>query len=268
VSLLKESVTYAATAVVATIGLGVLLVKEIVLPAHVGSITHGATIEKRELNEKLEAERKAVAATQAEITKLQTEVASLKRMGDDRSIEVAKIKARLFAAEQSGVFSMGNPYPIGIDRVKLGDGQASIERSYAEWKMTRRTGAIDLVADSSLHLFSKVSFGWNPEKDNDVIHSVHFSFSSHDRIRRSQPAVPEGWLREALIRVLGRGVTVGTDDNCMTWIMKERAKDDRILVYHADNATDFWVITTKSYPANCPTSTKQAELLKAFYEKK
>ncbi|MET4451567.1 hypothetical protein [Bradyrhizobium sp. RT3b] len=54
------------------------------------------------------------------------EVATLRDQLKKATEDTAKAKLELKAAQLNNVFSVGNPYPIGLDKLRIGDGLDAI----------------------------------------------------------------------------------------------------------------------------------------------
>lgn len=105
-------IVVAAMAVAGTIALGVLLVKEVILPTHTAALTN----EVASLSAEASSLRASKADTDDELAKLQTQVAELDR--------------KLAQAQHANLFTFGSPYPVGVGQVRVGDPISSLTTIY------------------------------------------------------------------------------------------------------------------------------------------
>ncbi len=264
-STLQNPIAAAAAAVAAVIGIAVVLVKEIVLPTHTAAITFEAAVAKKELADKLDNTRREHSASQTALAKERETTEALKAEVDNLKSRIKDLNYALLATQQTNLFSKNSPYPFGLDKVKVGDNLALVEEAYPGPKLRREKRST--VVQDGHDLFSEIYYDFIPETENKIVDGIRFYISNYKRSKNSLAPVPDGWLREALVRAMGDGVLVGPDDDCLAWMLPERVSENRILVYHGKGDFSFSILTTRSVPVHCQINAKQVEAIKKANQK-
>ena len=160
----------AAIAVSGTIVLGVLLVKEVVLPVYTVSL-------QNKLSE-LSNVKSLLVETEEKAAKLQ---ARLERTEKD-----------LFAVQQINLFGLGNPYPATLDKVRLGDSVDAVLSAYPDAKVQKSDGYWSIELPKSI--FRYVAYFFDEKSETRNITHISFKFGYK---------VPDSFLQEKLIATLG-----------------------------------------------------------------
>lgn len=264
-SALQNPITVAAAAVAATIGLAIILVKEIVLPTHSAAVTFEAAVAKKDFAEKLEAAQSANAATESALEKEKAATIKLKSEADELKTQIKELRIILFATQQNNLFSRNDPYPFGLDRVKVGDSVETIQQVFAG--STVKSQKRQMRVEGGHDLFTDIFFTFDADSKEKVVDSIRYYISNYTRSKRGLPAVPDGWLGEALEKALGKSVMVGPDEDCRAWPLQERVAGYRVMVYHEKRDFSFSIMMAKGVPVGCQISTKQLEELKKIFPK-
>lgn len=146
---LKSSPVFiAGSSVAATIGICVLIYKEVLLPTHTLS-----------LQNQINAQNVENGALKAKIEPLERANASLKE-------QIGLLQARSRELEASNLFSAGTPYPVGLAAIRIGQPNTEIEKAYP-------VGRIDKTKDEGF---------WSVGVENSVIESITYYFASDKKI--------------------------------------------------------------------------------------
>jgi len=149
---------------------------------------------------------------------LQNEVSSLRSQVQ----EIAELKSRIAAldtaakverqklveAQLKNVFSLGNPYPVGFGKVRLGDSIETIQQNFPETSIDRVTSNF-----------------WGVKFDHPVFQRVTYYFDRPRELkdRRVRQLLFHGAnanstaLKEKLIEALGPPVAPGPKPECFVW---------------------------------------------------
>lgn len=147
-------------------------------------------------------------------------------------------KSQLLAAQQSNLFSLGNPYPVGFGKVKLGDGLNTLINSYPEPTL-RKTSQRYWTIKPDHPVFRDVSFLFDRPADlkDRRIHAI--LFFANDLVA--------GTLQDRLIEALGQPSSPGPLPECFIWTL------DKSLFVKKDSATSFAILNT---PPDCKPAEK------------
>ena len=140
-------VSIAALAVAGTIAVGVLLYKEVILPTHTLSLQ----------NELSSAENRLARSSQENI-RLNEELSSLKQAIGKLKEENSFLEIKISKIEATNLLSTENPYPPGLDQVRIGDPFKKIKLVYDKKE------------------FPKVSVDIKPDKRFVVVNNAHSFF--------------------------------------------------------------------------------------------
>jgi hypothetical protein len=147
-----------------------------------------------------------------------------------------------------------NGYPIGLDKVKIGDPKSKVAESYrgASIEETGRT----IIVKHASEVFLNVRFRHSSNRSTEgKIDNIEFDLGTFERIRNnSLPKVPESWLHDSLRKVLGEPMLVGEDNKCLLW--KTAANEP---VYYLLEADSFEISGYVNYPPGCYVSKEQVQ---------
>jgi hypothetical protein len=152
---------------------------------------------------------------------LQTELATYKT----RAAEVGPLKERIAVLESqlkdapgdlakiqtTNMFSLGNPYPIGLSQIKLGDSidvvtktypSASIERKSFYWSVTRPNSA-----------FSAAAYLFERDSNDKRVSAIQFYLNSD---------APLNLLQTKLVEAVGQPTYSGPKRDCSVWKVNDR----------------------------------------------
>lgn len=243
----------AALAVAGTITILSLVVSQWILPTQTASLNHEITILKEKLSKESE-EKELLKRSSEKLSQITDEqkTQNQKRL-DSFAAENKELKEKLFISEKSNVFLVGDAYPIGLDKVKIGDPMRKVAESY-QGASTEEKGRTIVVKHAS-ELFLNVYFRNSSERATDgKIDSIVFDLGTFERIRNSSAKVPKNWLQDSLRKVLGEPLLVGEDDKCLLW--KTAANEP---VYYLLDADSFQISGYVTYPPGCYPSKEQVQ---------
>ena len=176
----KNHPIYIATlAVASTIAVGVLLYKEVILPTHTLSLRNEISSLRNDLSE--ESSNKKV-------------IAKLKNENDILKHKVAR-------AEVGNLLLPNNPYPPGLDLVRIGDSAAKVEEVYASDKYG--DVSIEIQPDNGYitvkHAHTEFRYvTYYLDEENPKLPVSHIGFSGFD-----SPLSSVDLLQEKLVGSLG-----------------------------------------------------------------
>lgn len=146
---------------------------------------------------------------------LQNEIASLRKdleaagVTKDRisklESELKDTKLKLADAESANTFSPGDPYPVGINQVKIGDSLDLVAGLYSQYQIDRKTGYWSVNNPNTV--FSNVTFYFDRNSKDKKIHQLLF-FMRYD--------APPDLIISKLIGALGQPF-VGASPKCLFW---------------------------------------------------
>jgi len=204
-------VSIAALAIAGTIAVGVLLYKEVILPTHTLSLSNEIyTLSK----ERDELKKEKLAQNNL--------LASLKN-------ENQALSKQLINMEASNIFITENPYPAGIDQVRIGDKLTKITEIYNKNNFPEASVEIEddkryVTVRNANSAFRYITYFINEKKPELTI--SHISFSGFSMENESSDI-----LQERIISAFGRPDT-NPHGNLYTW---ESAFNTTIFKLHKDS---------------------------------
>lgn len=175
---------------------------------------------------------------------------------------IAELQAQLFDSQKLNLFISGSPYPVGFDKVRLGDPVSKIAETYPYKNESELTTRIFFHVPSDV--FSTISFDFGTEK-KDVVEAVSFSIGILRTLGRNpKPKLPDNWLETTLTRALGEPIaTIGPSEKCLVWRIDAM---DKTLVFHR-KGDDEYVISRGIAPGGCYITKEQEEKMDAEYKR-
>jgi hypothetical protein len=244
----------AALAVVGTITVLSLVATQWILPTQTASLNHEITILKERLLKESEEKETLKRLGEKLSQTIEEQKAQNQKRVDSLSAENKGLKDKLFISEKSNAFLIGDAYPIGLDKVKIGDPKSKVAESYrgASIEETGRT----IIVKQASEIFMTVRFRHSSNRGTeDKIDNIKFDLGTFERIRNnSLPEVPKNWLQDSLRRVLGEPLLVGEDNKCFLW--KTAANEP---VYYLLEADSFQISGYVTYPPGCYVSKEQVQ---------
>lgn len=243
----------AALAVVGTITVLSLIVSQWIIPTQTASLNHEITILKEKLAK--ESEDKDLLKRSGE--RLSQDLDGQKTQNQKRvdllAAENKALRDKLFISEKANAFLIGDPYPVGLDKVKVGDPKSKVAESYRGGIVEEKGRTI--VVKHAGELFPNVYFRHSSDRKTEgKIDSISFDLGTFERIHDSSAKVPDNWLRDSLTKALGEPMLVGQDDKCLLW--KSAANE---LVYYLMQADSFEISGYVTYPPGCYPSKEQVQ---------
>lgn len=221
----------AAVAVSATIGLAVLVVKEIVLPTHVAAVTY-----------ELDSTKKELAAKTDRIVQLEDEKQALSSRINELEKEKQRLSSDLFAAQNANAFVKGSPYPVGLEKIKIGDKIELIDSVYPSSAV--RKDKRQVIAETQHAIFVRSYYTHNHTTSTPIVNSIRFVTDAFNP--RVDQRATEVWIGESLARSLGPPRMVGEDRDCMFWQLGQHE-----FVYYRERDYWYWVMDESGYPPGC-----------------
>jgi hypothetical protein len=169
----------------------------------------------------------------------------------------SELEKQLFASSLVNTFSTNNPYPVGIDRVRLGDNTDKIAQVYGTEKLKVEKAFTSVILDDGL--FLRVTYHRRPD---GVINGIAYSTNALRRISKRMPRLPDDWLSTSLVRTLGEPVIIGSNDDCQMW----RPSHD-VIVFMLKGDDLFYLGDYTALPAGCDITEEQKKLI-IEYDKK
>jgi len=167
-------IAVASIAVAATIGLGILLVKEIILPTQTASLTNQLS---------------SIPALQNENNKLKSTLSETKSKLDDS-------QRRLKLSETTNLFTVGSPYPTGLGLVRIGDDIAEIDKHYAANSVDKSEENYYTVTLPH-GIFKNVVYGFKTSTKTKKVTQIAF-------VLPFDKTLNDSFLQEKLVEALGK----------------------------------------------------------------
>ncbi|WP_203469648.1 hypothetical protein [Rhizobium rhizogenes] len=214
--------------------------------------------------EKATTEKKAAedknSSLDAQVKELTSRVANLRQEISDNSAAADKrlkeVQSELFESQKANIFVSGSPYPVGFDKVKLGDPVSKITEAYPYENQSKNSthSAFKVPSD----IFDWLSFDYAIEK-KDVVEAVSLDTGTFRALGKNpKPPLPDHWLETSLMRALGKPlIEMGPDKQCTVWRINNM---DRTLVFYLKGATDY-TISKGIAPGGCYFTKEQEKEL-------
>lgn len=159
------------------------------------------------------------------------EVATLREQLKKATEDTAKAKLELKTAQLNNVFSVGNPYPIGLHNVKIGDSPDAILSSYP----------VEAVVKTSATY-------WSVKLDHATFREVVYFFDQQKNLKDRKVRTllffatdrASGVIRDKLTEALGKPSISGPKPDCFVWSL---GKD---LFVRANGSNSFSIVTTQT----------------------
>jgi hypothetical protein len=230
----------------------------------VASEKHSLQLKSEEL-EKKETEKKAVENKNlellAQISKMNAQVSTLEQQRNDgiadRDKRIAQLQMELFESQKGNIFMSGSPYPIGFDKIKLGDPIEKIAEAYPYENQSKSSSSI--LLDPSSDIFRWMRFEHDRGKVKGKVDSVSFDTGTLRSFGKNpKPPLPDRWIETALTRALGEPIVrIGVDEKCIVWKVEDEQKS---FVFHVEGETDF-IISVALWPPGCFITDDQRKAL-------
>lgn len=178
-------------------------------------------------NSSLRSQVQEIASLKDNLKKTQESANAEKQKMDE---ELKRIKGQLLVAQQTNLFSLGNPYPVGFGKIKLGDSIAAITANYSEARIDRRS-AQDWAVKPDHPAFRNVIYIFDRPNDLKDRRVRAILFFADDSIAAS--------LQDKMIEALGQPTAPGPRPNCFIWNV------DKALFVRKDDDTRFALISTQ-----------------------
>jgi hypothetical protein len=228
-------------------------VSQWILPTQTASLNHEIAILKEKLSKESEEKESLKRSGEKLSQTIEEQKTQNQKRVDSLSVENKEIKDKLFISEKSNAFLISDAYPIGLDKVKIGDPKSKVAESYRGANIGE-TGRTIIVKHAS-EVFLTVRFHSSDRSTEGKIDSIQFDLGTFERIRnKSLPEVPKSWLQDSLRKVLGEPLLVGEDDKCLLW--KTAANEP---VYYLLEADWFEISGYVTYPPGCYPSKEQIQ---------
>jgi hypothetical protein len=247
----------AALAVVGTVTILSLIVSQWIVPTQTASLNHEVTLLKEQLSKQIE-ETELLKRSAKNISQtVEEQKAQTQRRIDLLVEENKQLKEKLFVSEQSNAFLIGDAYPIGLDRVKIGDPKDKVAELYRGARIDERGKTITVKHVNEVFLSAR--FHHSSARGTDGrIDSITFDLGTFERIRDSLPRIPKSWLEDSLRKALGEPFQVGEDNKCLLW--KTSANEP---VYYLLEDDSFVISGYVTYPPGCYPSKEQMQRAKS-----
>ncbi|MVA27043.1 hypothetical protein V6582_14950 [Agrobacterium vitis] len=184
-----------------------------------------------------------IANLSSKIEAVQSEQSSISAIKDK---QIKELKAQLFEAQKANIFIAGSPYPVGLDKIRIGDPIKKIPDAYPYQNESKSSTRI--VFKNPSDVFEWMIFEHSVEKDG-VVEAISFDVGRLRKFGKNpKPELPDGWLDSALNRALGAPrYEMGSDRECSFWRIDNM---DRLFVFHI-KGDESYMITKEMAPAGC-----------------
>lgn len=238
----------AAIAIAGTLSLVTVIVTQWIIPTQTASLSHHIDLLEESLSkQKLDIE--ALILKQKELSELlDYEKSSHKKDVNEIRANNERLKIRNFTLEMSNAFALSDPYPIEFHKIQLGAQRDDVLKAYPDNAFIGKGRVLSIQNKEGV--FRRVSYiSLTPDGPVD---SIKFSLDRLGRVLEHQEKIPDIWLQETLIRVLGKPFVVGIDENCYMW-----RPSDNALVYYMVGADSYEISGFHTYPPGCDVSDEQ-----------
>lgn len=243
----------AAVSVAATVGLLTVLVYQWVLPTHTAALSYQNTLLQDQLVVANTDHAASERRSSEQIGALMSELSTRNKDVITMTSEIESLHSRVFELERSNIFSAGVPYPVGLDRVKIGDPIELVSERYVGAKI--EVNEYSSMVKESSDIFRLVIYRHSfSDETAGVVDSVDYEIFNVGRIIDDLPRIPEDWLERSLTRSLGEPFVVGRRDDCLLW---KYSKEE--VVYYLRGSDSFTVSGMVSVPAGCQITDEQME---------
>lgn len=190
----NHPIAIAGTVAIAVFGVMVTYFTQVAIPTQTAQLQNEIAALKKQLN--IPDEQTAKALTR-QVSNLEAELKIANR-------KVAELQL-------TNLFALGNPYPIGLGQIKIGDSFESISKLYPESAIDRKGGWWSVKGQHKA--FSQVTYYLDRNaKEKRVTHILfHFDLDS-----------PPGVLQAKLVEALGQPSSSGPKKDCVKWKLDQR----------------------------------------------
>jgi hypothetical protein len=232
----------------------------------VASVNNRLDMKSEELDKTIAAKKSVEdisAGYQAQISQLNSQILAMRKQHDDvlavresrivdRDNTIADLKKDLFASQITNLFILGSPYPVGLDKVRLGDPVTKIAEAYPYKNQSDVSSHLSFKLPSDV--FEWLSFDYNVEK-TDVVDAVTLDIGELRSLGKNpKPPLPDGWLEASLRRSLGKPIAeIGPGKRCLIWRVDTM---DRTLVSFRKGDSNY-VISNVETASGCYFTPEQ-----------
>ncbi len=191
-----------------------------------------------------------------QLNNLNSEIIQVQKTNSDsiseKEIQIVDLRQQLFTSQTANMFISGSPYPVGFDRVRLGDPIKSITEVYPYQNVSNDDSSFTFEIPSDV--FTWLSFNYNNDR-KDVVEAISFDVGILRKSRRNpKPELPDDWLLTTLNRTLGNPFTeIGPDKQCLVWRLDHM---DKTLVFYKKGDTSYMISNLLS-PGGCYFTKEQ-----------
>jgi hypothetical protein len=234
-----------------------------IVPTMVASANNKLEATAAELS-KVEKEKEAAEAKslgyQAEIKELNSRVAAITKerteLAAEKDKRIADLQMELFETQTLNMFVSGSPYPVGFDKVRLGDPIAKVADEY---KLKNESdSSLRIVLKPPSQVFKWVIFDYNTQ-EKDIVEAVSFDIGTMRAFRQNpKPPLPDNWIEKTLIRVLGDPkAKIGPDEKCFVWSVGVAEKEKALVLYRQGDTQ--YTISNVICPPGCYFTKEQMD---------
>ena len=255
----EHPVAVCAAAVAGTVTICSLVAYTWVIPTITASLAHSIEVHKEELATKeKEASilEKDKAVLKMQTSSLQSRIADLtdqlEKLRVEKDASVATLKADLFASQKVNLFTPNDPYPFGLDKIRVGD---PVDKIAAAYPFESDAGKSYISVKLPNDIFTKVGFSYGRKKTDGKVEAVTFDLGrTLTALHPQLPTIPEGWLEQTLRRTLGDPKVIGPEEDCLVWLPKKPSP----IVYYTKGDTRYFISEALA-PGGCYVTDEQRE---------
>lgn len=199
----EHPVVIATTVAVATTVFVVKVMDEVVIPTRTASLTNqidSLNTEVRNLKDQL-------ANKTAELDSANSSIRA-------KNSEVRDAQSKLYSAQVGHLFVTGNPYPIGLGLVKIGDSVDRVAEVFSEKSLDKSQAEEGLISVEDQHkVFKRVTYFFNVDAERKVV--THISFHTGNYLH----SLNERLVQNKLIEAFGVPRTWSKKDH-YSWVVQ------------------------------------------------
>lgn len=253
-SITDHPLTLCAAGVVATVGVCTVATFQWIVPTMTASLTHSAELLKEGLKKRDDDKHgleRQINGLKNQITNLNKEVEDFRKVIALKDKSIAKLKTELFESQKANIFTAKSPYPMGLDKVKIGDPIEKIAEAYPFETNSNNNSWISVKLPSEV--FTRIGFNHSYEVQGKV-EAITFDLGRfRGMLQQEPPVIPDGWLEQMLTRSLGEPILIGVDDDCLVWL---EDKKSNVMIFYKRGDTNY-MVSTSLLPGGCFITDEQ-----------
>lgn len=185
---MEHPIKHAAIAVAGTIGVATVVVTQWIIPTMTASLAHNVELVKDELANEIKKNTDLIQAAKVDHQRDADKISDLTSAIDRLNKQVAQLKSegdslrdRLFSSQNASMFAAGNPYPVGFDKIHIGDSKEKVKAVYPEEDVTEHDDYFTVAAHDQV--FTRIIYRHSfSKKDLGKVDGITFELQNYMRI--------------------------------------------------------------------------------------